>query len=76
MVKAANEFHTKTIHLDKKWQAYVTYLKIIGMGWGYLSAAMVSDMLDIALAVLDCDYATVQHNSRLYSHNPSDCMAG
>ncbi len=39
-VKAANEFHTKTVRYSEMWQTDVTYFKIICWGWMYLSTVL------------------------------------
>ncbi len=37
VIKAADQFHTKTTRVNEMWQTDVTYFKIIGWGWMYLS---------------------------------------
>jgi len=39
-MKAANEFHDKTTAPNEVWQTDLTYLKIIGWGWQYLSTVL------------------------------------
>jgi putative transposase len=40
VIKAADEFHTKTTRPNEMWQTDFTYFKIIGWGWMYLSTVL------------------------------------
>ena len=40
VIKAANEFHTKTTRPNEMWQTDFNYFKIIGWGWMYLSTVL------------------------------------
>ncbi len=39
-IKAADEFHEKTVRPNQLWQTDFTYLKVIGWGWLYLSTIL------------------------------------
>jgi transposase InsO family protein len=40
VIKAADQFHTKTSRPNEMWQTDFTYFKIIGWGWVYLSTVL------------------------------------
>ena len=40
MIKAADQFHTRTTRPNEMWQTDFTYFKIIGWGWMYLSTVL------------------------------------
>ena len=40
VIKAADQFHTKTTRPNQMWQTDFTYFKIIGWGWMYLSTVL------------------------------------
>ena len=40
VMKAADQFHTKTTRVHELWQTDFTYLKVIGWGWFYLSTIL------------------------------------
>lgn len=40
LIKAANEYHTKTVKVNEMWQTDFTYFKIYGRGWYYLSTVL------------------------------------
>jgi putative transposase len=40
VIKAADQFHTKTSRPNQMWQTDFTYFKIIGWGWMYLSTVL------------------------------------
>lgn len=39
-IKAADEFHEKTVRPNQLWQTDFTYLKVVGWGWFYLSTIL------------------------------------
>jgi transposase-like protein len=41
VIKAADQFHTKTTRPNEMWQTDFTYFKTIGWGWMYLSTVLV-----------------------------------
>ena len=40
VIKAADQFHTRTTRPNEMWQTDFTYFKIIGWGWMYLSTVL------------------------------------
>jgi transposase InsO family protein len=40
VIKARDEFHTKTTRPNEMWQTDFTYFKLIGWGWVYLSTVL------------------------------------
>ena len=40
IIKAADEYHTKTVRVNEMWQTDFTYFKIFGWGWFYLSTVL------------------------------------
>jgi putative transposase len=40
VIKAADQFHTRTTRPNEMWQTDFTYFKIIGCGWMYLSTVL------------------------------------
>ena len=40
VIKAADEFHDKTVRPNQLWQTDFAYLKVIGWGWCYLSTIL------------------------------------
>ena len=40
VIKAADEFHEKTVRPNQLWQTDFTYLKVVGWGWFYLSTIL------------------------------------
>ncbi len=40
VIKAADEFHEKTVRTNQLWQTDFTYFKVIGWGWFYLSTIL------------------------------------
>ena len=47
VIEAANEFKDKTAALNQLWQTDFTYLKVIGLGWMYLSTILDDYSRDI-----------------------------
>jgi len=42
VVKAADEFYSKTMAPNQRWQTDFTYLKVTGWGWFYLSPCLMT----------------------------------
>ena len=40
VIKAADEFRDKTTAINQMWQTDITYIKIVGWGWYYLSTIL------------------------------------
>jgi putative transposase len=40
VIKAADEFHEKTVQPNQLWQTDFTYFKVVGWGWFYLSTIL------------------------------------
>jgi len=40
VIKAADRFHTQTTRVNEMWQTDLTYFKLIGWGWVYLSTVL------------------------------------
>ena len=40
VIKAADEFHEKTVRPNQLWQTDFTYFKVVGWGWFYLSTIL------------------------------------
>ena len=66
VVKAANDFHTKTTRPNEMWQTDFTKFKIIGWGWMYQSTVLEAS---------GCASASVKHRPRLLSDNEPSYIA-
>ena len=72
VIKAADEFHEKTVRPNQLWQTDFTYFKVVGWGWFRSVTATLED----ALVASGCDSATVAHRPRLLSDNGSSYISG
>ena len=60
VIKAADQFHTKTTRPNEMWQTDFTYFKIIGWGWMYLSTVL-DEGLDLLFEIAGQEVVFQQH---------------
>jgi putative transposase len=76
VIKAADQFHTKTTRVNEMWQTDFSRYIIAWKLCTNMRAEDVTDTLDLALKASCCDHATVLHKPRLLSDNGPSYIAG